>query len=108
MPALLVDRRRAAEIGKASGRFIDHICGVIAAILTCVNSPDPVLTGVLLAQTVKGIQSEGVVACAKHYIGNEQEHFRQAPEALGVTGFNVSDSASSNIDDVTLHETYLW
>lgn len=108
MPALLVDRRRAAEIGKASGKSIDNICGVSAAILTCVNSPDPVLTGVLLAQTIKGIQSEGVVACAKHYIGNEQEHFRQAPEAVGVTGFKVNDSASSNIDDVTLHETYLW
>ncbi|MCJ1343879.1 hypothetical protein MMC31_002077 [Peltigera leucophlebia] len=71
-------------------------------------SPDPVLTGVLLAQTIKGIQSEGVIACAKHYIGNEQEHFRQAPEAVGVTGFKVNDSLSSNIDDVTLHETYLW
>lgn len=104
----MVDRRRAAEIGKASGTSLDHICGVNAAILTCVNSPDPVLTGVLLAQTVKGIQSEGVVACAKHYIGNEQEHFRQAPEAVGVTGFKVNDSTSSNIDDVTLHETYLW
>lgn len=104
----MVDRRRAAEIGKASGWSLDRICGVNAAILTYVNSPDPVLTGVLFAQTVKGIQSEGVVACAKHYIGNEQEHFRQAPEAVGVTGFKVNDSVSSNIDDVTLHETYLW
>lgn len=104
----MVDRRRAAEIGKVSGRSLDLICGINAATLTYVNSPDPVLTGILFAQTIKGIQSEGVVACAKHYIGNEQEHFRQAPEAFGVTGSKINDSASSNIDDVTLHETYLW
>ena len=75
--------------------------------LTLQPSPDPALTGVLMAQTIQGIQSSGVIACAKHYIGNEQEHFRQAPEAAGF-GFNISDSLSSNIDDVTLHELYLW
>lgn len=67
-------------------------------------SPDPVLTGVLMAMTVSGIQSEGVIACSKHYIGNEQERFRQAPQ----TGFNITDSISSNIDDITMHELYLW
>jgi beta-glucosidase len=36
-----------------------------------------------------------------------QEHFRQAPEAQGY-GFNITESVSSNIDDVTMHETYLW
>ncbi|KAL8714078.1 MAG: hypothetical protein Q9220_001806 [cf. Caloplaca sp. 1 TL-2023] len=70
-------------------------------------SPDPVLTGIMMAETVKGIQDAGVIACAKHYILNEQEHFRQAPEALGYD-YNISDSLSSNIDDVTMHETYLW
>jgi beta-glucosidase len=67
-------------------------------------SPDPYLTGQLMAETVSGIQSEGVIACAKHYIGNEQEHFRQAPQAP----FNITESISSNIDDKTLHEVYLW
>ena len=67
-------------------------------------SPDPVLTGFQIAETVKGIQSSGVIACTKHYIGNEQEHFRQAPQAP----FDITDSSSSNIDDVTLHELYLW
>jgi hypothetical protein len=43
----------------------------------------------------------------KHYIANEQEHFRQAPEAAGF-GYNISESISSNIDDTTLHELYLW
>lgn len=61
----------------------------------------------MIAETIKGVQSAGVIACAKHYIGNEQEHFRQAPEAAGF-GQNVNDSLSSNIDDVTMHETYLW
>lgn len=70
-------------------------------------SPDPVNTGTLMAETIKGMQNAGVVACAKHYIGNEQEHFRMAGEASGY-GFNISQSASSNIDDKTMHELYLW
>lgn len=35
-------------------------------------SPDPVLTGVGMAETIAGIQSVGVIATAKHYVGNEQ------------------------------------
>jgi Glycosyl hydrolase family 3 N terminal domain len=35
-------------------------------------SPDPVLTGVGMEFTIKGIQDAGVIACAKHYIMNEQ------------------------------------
>jgi beta-glucosidase-like glycosyl hydrolase len=38
---------------------------------------DPYLQGVQAAQTIKGIQSSGVIATAKHFILNEQEHFRQ-------------------------------
>ncbi|KAJ5678955.1 hypothetical protein N7462_007199 [Penicillium macrosclerotiorum] len=70
-------------------------------------APDPVLTGVMMAETIKGIQDAGVIACAKHYIGNEQEHFRQAGEAQGY-GYNITESVSSNIDDKTMHELYLW
>ncbi|KAL8833025.1 MAG: hypothetical protein Q9170_004553 [Blastenia crenularia] len=70
-------------------------------------SPDPALTGIMMAQTIQGIQRAGVVACAKHYILNEQEHFRQVPESAGF-GFVINDSLSSNIDDATMHETYLW
>nr|ACD86466.1 beta-glucosidase [Penicillium decumbens] len=70
-------------------------------------SPDPVLTGVMMAETIKGIQDAGVIACAKHFIMNEQEHFRQAGEAQGY-GFNISQSLSSNVDDKTMHELYLW
>ena len=72
-----------------------------------IFSPDPVLTGIMFAQTIQGIQSSGVMATAKHYIVNEQEHFRQAPEA-GNFGFKLTDSLSSNVDDRTMHELYLW
>ncbi|KAG9516691.1 putative beta-glucosidase, partial [Aureobasidium melanogenum] len=64
-------------------------------------SPDPVLSGILVAETVKGIQDAGVIACTKHYILNEQEHFRQG-------GPNISDAVSANVDDITLHELYVW
>ncbi|QIX00807.1 hypothetical protein AMS68_006324 [Peltaster fructicola] len=63
---------------------------------------DPVLQGIAAAETIKGIQSNGVIATAKHWIGNEQEHFRQARE------WPVTEAISSNIDDRTLHEIYAW
>ena len=63
---------------------------------------DPVLQGIASAQTIKGIQDEGVIATAKHYVANEQEHFRQANEWM------TPHAISSNIDDRTLHEVYLW
>lgn len=71
-------------------------------------SPDPVLSGIAVAQTVQGIQAAGVMACTKHLIGNEQEHFRQVGEAQGYGFTNITQSVSSNIDDTTLHELYLW
>ena len=40
------------------------------------------------------MQGPGVQACAKHYIGNEQEKSR--------------NTMSANIDDRTMHELYLW
>ncbi|KAF7563986.1 hypothetical protein G7046_g108 [Stylonectria norvegica] len=70
-------------------------------------SVDPYLAGIALAETSTGIQEGGVVACAKHWIGNEQEHFRQAGEAKGY-GFNITESVSSNIGDKALHELYAW
>ncbi|KAK0721491.1 glycosyl hydrolase family 3 N terminal domain-containing protein [Apiosordaria backusii] len=57
-------------------------------------SPDPYLTGAAIAETIKGIQSKGVIACAKHYILNEQEHYR--------------GSVDVRVDDRTMHEVYLW
>ena len=63
---------------------------------------DPVLQGVAAALTIKGIQDEGIIATAKHYIANEQEHFRQSFE------WGLPNAMSSNVDDRTLHELYLW
>lgn len=63
---------------------------------------DPVLQGVAAAETIRGIQSQGVVATAKHFIGNEQEHFRKSFE------WGLPEALSSNIDDRTLHELYGW
>ncbi|KAH9906814.1 glycoside hydrolase family 3 protein [Xylariomycetidae sp. FL2044] len=62
---------------------------------------DPYLTGALAAETVIGIQSQGVITSTKHFIGNEQETYRQP---------NNGDiqSVSANIDDKTMHELYLW
>jgi beta-glucosidase len=86
-------------------------------------SPDPVLSGVCVAQTVKGesethhqryteadkhyslgIQDSGVIATTKHYILNEQEHFRSNGDYNGT----YYEGSSSNIDDVTMHELYMW
>ena len=76
-------------------------------------SPDPYLTGELFAETIMGIEDTGVQACGKHYIGNEQETQRN-PSATSFGSFGggssgpVIEAVSSNIDDRTMHELYLW
>ncbi|KAI8805701.1 glycoside hydrolase superfamily [Cladochytrium replicatum] len=54
---------------------------------------DPFLASVSVSEQIKGAQSVGVIATAKHYIGNEQEHGR--------------NTGTSIIDDRTLREVYL-
>ncbi len=58
------------------------------------------LGGQLVAETVQGIQGAGVITSVKHFIAYEQETNRN-PEG------SVS-SVSSNLDDKTIHELYLW
>ncbi|KAL5621093.1 hypothetical protein FOBRF1_004339 [Fusarium oxysporum] len=66
--------------------------------------PDPYLAGAAMSASVLGVQSVGVQACSKHYIGNEQETQRtSSKEADG----KEIEAVSSNIDDRTLHELYL-
>jgi beta-glucosidase-like glycosyl hydrolase len=61
---------------------------------------DPVLQAFGGSLTVEGIQSVGVIATIKHLIGNEQETYRMYSL--------VKPGISSNMDDRTLHELYLW
>ena len=54
---------------------------------------DPLLSGMVAAGYIRGVQSQGVAATAKHLIGNEQEFNRH--------------NLSSDMDEQTLRELYL-
>ncbi|HLM17211.1 MAG TPA: glycoside hydrolase family 3 C-terminal domain-containing protein, partial [Acidimicrobiia bacterium] len=56
-------------------------------------SEDPELTARMAVAYITGVQSKGVAACIKHYVGNDQEHERFTIDA--------------HIDDRTLREVYL-
>ncbi|EKG18323.1 Glycoside hydrolase family 3 [Macrophomina phaseolina MS6] len=99
----LIHERGVAMGAEAKGLGIHVQLGPVAGPLGKIPqggrnwegfSPDPYLTGIAMHETITGMQSSGVQACAKHYIGNEQELNR--------------NTMSSNIDDRTMHELYLW
>lgn len=56
-------------------------------------SEDPYLTGVLASEYVKGLQTNGVGACVKHFAANNQENRRRTINAV--------------VDERTLREIYL-
>ncbi|KAF7555596.1 hypothetical protein G7Z17_g2050 [Cylindrodendrum hubeiense] len=62
---------------------------------------DPYGTGIASWHGVRGMLDAGVQTCSKHYILNEQETF---------SIYNASEQVpiSSNVDDKTNHEVYLW
>lgn len=54
---------------------------------------DPFLSSKMVVPYIKGVQSNGVAACVKHYALNNQEQFRHTSNVI--------------IDDRTLYEIYL-
>jgi beta-glucosidase len=104
--AATFNRTLMYEVGKAQGKEFREK-GVHVALTPAMNiqrSPqggrlwecfgdDPFLSGEAATQIIKGVQSNGVIACAKHYIGNDQETDRH--------------STSSNIKEQALFEIYL-
>ncbi|MFX1283086.1 MAG: beta-glucosidase [Promethearchaeota archaeon] len=100
------NRQLAHEFGKAVGKEARAI-GRHAILAPGINidrtplngrtfeylSEDPYLTKELAIPYVKGVQSQRIAACPKHYVANNQETKR----------FTIS----AEIDERTLHEIYL-
>ncbi|KAI0321103.1 glycoside hydrolase family 3 protein [Amylostereum chailletii] len=89
----LMRERGAAMAAEFRGKGV-HVA--LGPMMNIVRSPaagrnwegfggDPYLSGEGAYETITGVQSVGVQACAKHFINNEQEHFRE--------------TSSSNVDD---------
>ncbi|KAH7316867.1 beta-glucosidase [Stachybotrys elegans] len=107
---LMYQRGRAHGI-EARGKGVNAILGPCIGALGRMPAggrnwegfgADPYLQGIAGALTIKGIQEQGVMATIKHFVANEQEHFRQPWE------WGLPNAISSNIDDRTLHEMYVW
>lgn len=100
------DLELAAQVGEALGAEAVHL-GVDVVLGPGLNikrsplggrnfeyfSEDPYLSGALAAAYVRGIQSQGVSACPKHFAVNSQESRRM--------------SSDSVVDERTLREIYL-
>lgn len=66
-----------------------------------------------MEETITAIQAAGVQACAKHFVAYEQETQRNPTypyvDDASISNTEVTQEAvSSNVDDRTLHELYLW
>ena len=72
---------------------------------------DPYLSGENSFFYIQGLQDQGVVATAKHYICNEQDTHRSGVmKGAENTTEGTKDPIvySANLDDKTMHEIYLW
>jgi len=67
---------------------------------------DPWLNGVGNRESVRGLQDEGVIACAKHWVANEQEKYRLVFETF-LYGL-VWKSLDSRVTQRALREVYEW
>jgi len=95
-------QRFGVSMGKdARARGVNFILGpgvnIYRAPMCCRNfeyfGEDPFLASRIAVSEIKGIQSQGVIATAKHFAGNNQEYDR--------------NTVSSDIDERTLREIYL-
>ena len=94
------------EVGKAQGEE-NKEKGINTFLSPCVNimrtpqagrvweafGEDPFYSGVCASEMIKGIQSVGVIATIKHFVGNDQETYRH--------------SSSSNIEMGPLMDIYV-
>jgi len=98
----LLARRVGNAIGKESRARNNHI--MLCPAMNIHRAPmngrnfeylgeDPYLAGKIAAKFIQGMQQEGVMATAKHYMGNYQEYNRH--------------KISSDMDERTLREIYL-
>ena len=100
------DKDLIYEVGKLQGKeFYDKGVNImLGPSLNMMRMPiagrvwetygeDPFLTGEVGALIIKGIQSQGVIATAKHFVGNDQETDRK--------------NSSSNIPEEALWEIYI-
>ncbi|KII94877.1 glycoside hydrolase family 3 protein [Plicaturopsis crispa FD-325 SS-3] len=67
--------------------------------------PDPYLNGIIFGISTKAYKGVGIIPGGKHFLLNEQETNRTT---IAIAGSTTSESYSSNADDKTIHETYLW
>lgn len=112
---LLMERRGRALASEMRAKGVNVALGpaVLGGRLAAAGrawegfGSDPYLAGVAVGRTVRGIQAQGVVACAKHWLANEQEQFRRPDEAKA-QGWPVLDSISANIGGRALREIYAW
>ncbi|KAJ3234335.1 hypothetical protein HDU81_001491 [Chytriomyces hyalinus] len=104
--AATFDRKLMLEYGTAMGYEFRHVGAHIqlGPMMNLFRAPaagrnwegpgaDPFLAAVSASTIMRGIQSQGVISTAKHFVANEQEHFR--------------GESSSNVDMKTLMEVYV-
>ena len=84
---------KAKGINVALGPAMNILRTPVAGRIWESYSEDPYLSGEAATYIIKAIQSTGVIACAKHYVGNDQETNRK--------------KSSSNIPEQALWEIYL-
>ncbi|OCF36321.1 beta-glucosidase [Kwoniella heveanensis BCC8398] len=84
--------RSAGELLAAETKARNAVC-LLAPTINIQRSPlggrafesfseDPTLSGLIAAAYINGLQSEGVSAAIKHFVGNDQEHERNGEDSI--------------------------